>query len=145
MLKIDTLAVVGVGLLGGSVGLAARRRGVAGRVVGTDCRPAALQRALKRGILDEACALEAAAAAADVVVFCTPVDCIARQVLTAAPACRHGALLTDVGSTKAAIVRDVAGRLPPGVAFVGAHPLAGSEKDGPEHARADLFEGRLVL
>jgi len=66
-------------------------------------------------------------------------------VLEAAPLCRPGAVLTDVGSTKSAILRDLAGRLPKGVAFIGSHPLAGSEKTGPEHARADLFEDCLVV
>jgi prephenate dehydrogenase len=145
-MKVPTLAIVGVGLLGGSVALAARRRQVADRVVGCDASPAVLQRAVERGLLDEGRGDAAAlAGGADVMVFCTPVDCIAAQVLDAAPHCKPGALLTDVGSTKAAIVRRLEGRLPAGVAFVGGHPLAGSEKHGPEHARADLFDGRLVL
>jgi prephenate dehydrogenase len=144
MSTIDTLSVVGVGMLGGSLALAARRRGVAARVVGTDPSPAALRRA--PGVLDEARPdLASAVAGADVVVFCAPVDCIAALAVAAGPFCRPGALLTDVGSTKAAIVREVRGRLPAGVSFVGSHPLAGSEKHGAEHARGDLFEGRLVL
>src|SRR5262249_41920008 len=79
------------------------------------------------------------------VVFCTPVDHIAEQVLQTAPHCRPGALLTDVGSTKAGIVHAVEGRLPAGVAFVGAHPLAGSEKHGPDAAAEELCQGRLVV
>jgi cyclohexadieny/prephenate dehydrogenase len=146
MFSIGKLTVVGVGLIGGSVALAARRRGVAARVVGVDCRPEALGRALDRGLLDEATGdLAAGVAGAEVVVFSTPVDHIAASVLAAAPHCRPGALLTDAGSTKAAILRELDGRLPPGVNFVGAHPLAGSEKQGPEHARANLFEGSLVV
>lgn len=145
-MRISTLALVGVGLIGGSVGLAARRRGVGTRVVGFDRDRAALAQALERGILDEAAPyLAAAVRRADVAVFCTPVDTVAAQVLAAAPGCRPGALLTDVGSTKAAIVRDLQGRLPAGVAFVGSHPLAGSEKRGPAFARADLFDDRLVV
>jgi prephenate dehydrogenase len=145
-MRVSTLALVGVGLIGGSVGLAARRRGVGTRVVGFDRDRAALEQALARGILDEAAPdLAAAARAADLVVFCTPVDTIAAHVLAAAPACRPGSVLTDVGSTKAAIVRDLQGRLPAGVAFVGSHPLAGSEKNGPAFARADLFDDRLVV
>jgi prephenate dehydrogenase len=115
-------------------------------VVGVDCRPEALARAQERGMTDETTEdLAAGVAGAEVVVFCTPVDHIAAGVLAAAPHCRRGALLTDAGSTKAAILRELDGRLPPGVNFVGAHPLAGSEKQGPEHARADLFEGSLVV
>jgi len=144
-MRIDTLALVGVGLIGGSVGLAARKRGVAGRILGVGNRPEVLQRALSRGAVDETRPDLRSIADADAVVFCTPVNLIARQVIEAASACRPGTLLTDAGSTKAAIVRDVEGRLPPGAAFVGGHPLAGSEKQGPEHASADLFEGRVVV
>jgi prephenate dehydrogenase len=145
-MPFDNLALVGVGFLGGSVGLAARRHGVVRRVVGTDRDPDILRRARSRGILDETFAdVATAVAQADLVVVCTPVDRIAEQVLAAAPHCRPGTLLTDVGSTKAAILRALEGRLPPGVAFVGSHPLAGSEKNGPDHADAALFEGRLVI
>ncbi|HVS39113.1 MAG TPA: prephenate dehydrogenase/arogenate dehydrogenase family protein [Gemmataceae bacterium] len=145
-MRIDTLAVVGVGLIGGSIGLAARRRGAAGRVVGVDGRPEALRRALACGALDEAAPdLRTAAAAADVVMVCTPVDAIAPTILEAAPACRPGTLLTDAGSTKAALLRAVDGKLPAGVAFVGGHPLAGSEKQGSDYSSAEMFEGRPVL
>ncbi len=141
-----TLAIVGVGLIGGSVGLAARRRGAAARVLGVDRDAEVLRRARQRGALDETCAdVPAAAAAADLVIFCTPVDAVAAQVLAAAPACRSGTVLTDAGSTKAAIVRAVGGRLPPAVPFVGGHPLAGSEKQGPEHSDPELFRDRLVV
>jgi prephenate dehydrogenase len=143
---VQTLAIVGVGLIGGSVGMAARARRVARHVVGTGRNPDALARARYLGCIDESADdFAVAAARADLMVFCTPVDRIAEQVLTAAPACRPGTLLTDAGSTKAAIVRAVDGRLPSGVAFVGSHPLAGSEKRGPEHARADLLDGRVVV
>jgi len=101
---------------------------------------------LARGAVDEIFFdhLEAVTKA-DVAVFCTPVDLIAEQILSAAPACKPGILLTDAGSTKAALVRNIQGRLPPHVHFVGSHPLAGSEKRGPEHADANLFEGRLTV
>jgi prephenate dehydrogenase len=105
-----------------------------------------LQRALARGALDEARPDAAAAAdGADVVVVCTPVDAVAAQAVAAAPACRPGALLTDAASVKGPVVRAVEGSLPPGVSFVGGHPLAGSEKQGPEHAGPHLFEGRVVV
>jgi prephenate dehydrogenase len=145
-MRIGALAIIGVGLIGGSVGLAARRRGAAVRVMGADGQPEALRRALARGALDEARPSAAAAAdGADLVVVCTPVDVIAEQVLATAPACRPGAALTDAGSVKGAVLRALEGRLPPGAAFVGGHPLAGSEKQGPEHASPHLFEGRVVV
>jgi prephenate dehydrogenase len=145
-MQIPTLTIVGVGLLGGSVALAARQRRLASRIIGADRNEAALLTALARGMLDEAHSDTCrAVASASLVVFCTPVDRIADDIGGCAMSCRPGTLLTDVGSTKTAIVRRLAGRLPPGVHFVGSHPLAGSEKAGPENARADLFEGRLVV
>jgi len=145
-MKIDTLAIVGVGLIGGSIGLAAKQRGLARRVLGVGHRQASMDRALARGAVDEIFFdhLEAVPKA-DVAVFCTPVDLIAEQILSAAPTCKPGILLTDAGSTKAALVRNIQGRLPPHVHFVGSHPLAGSEKRGPEHADANLFQGRLTV
>jgi prephenate dehydrogenase len=144
-MQVTTLAIVGVGLLGGSIALAARRRHVAARIVGVDDERSVLDHALHRALIDEVADLPTAAAAANLIVFCTPVDCIAAQILVAAPACQPGCLLTDVGSTKAEIVRTVEGRLPSGVAYVGSHPLAGSEKNGPNHASAALFEQRQVI
>ena len=145
-MKIHTLTVVGVGLIGGSIGLAARRRGLARHIIGVGRQAASLEQARAIGAIDEASLdLAGSVRRAEVVVFCTPVDRIAEQVLSAAPGCAAGTLLTDAGSTQAAIVRQVEGRLPPGVAFVGSHPLAGSEKRGPRHADADLFQGRLTV
>jgi prephenate dehydrogenase len=144
-MRVTTLAIVGVGLLGGSIALAARCRHIAARIVGVDEQRPALEHALQRSLIDAAVDLPTAAATADLLVFCTPVDCIAAQILAAAPACRAGCLLTDVGSTKAEIVRSVEGRLPAGVAYIGSHPLAGSEKNGPKHASAALFEQRQVI
>jgi prephenate dehydrogenase len=145
-MQIPTLSIVGVGLLGGSIALAARQRRLAGRIIGADRNEAALETALARNMLDEAHTDPCRAmVGASLAVFCTPVDRIADHIGGCAMSCRPGTLLTDVGSTKTSIVRRLAGRLPPGVNFVGSHPLAGSEKTGPENARADLFEGRLVI
>ncbi len=78
-------------------------------------------------------------------IFCTPVDRIAGQILEFASLCSPGTLLTDAGSTKASIVAAVEGKLPAGIDFVGSHPLAGSEKRGPYFADANLFQGRLAV
>jgi prephenate dehydrogenase len=145
-MRIQTLTIVGVGLIGGSIGLAAKRRGMADRVLGVGHQRPALEQAVDRGAVDEAFLDPAEAVRrADVVVFCTPVDQIAAQVLAAGADCSPGALLTDAGSTKAEIVGAVDGQLPAGVAFVGGHPLAGSEKRGAEHADAGLFQGRVTV
>jgi cyclohexadieny/prephenate dehydrogenase len=145
-MKIKTLTIVGVGLIGGSIGLAAKRRKVAERVLGGGRRQASLDQALAVGAIDEGFLdLVTAVHQAEVAVFCTPVDQIAGQILASAPGCAAGTLLTDAGSTKAEIVRSVEGRLPKGIVFVGSHPLAGSEKRGAEHADADLFQDRLTI
>jgi prephenate dehydrogenase len=145
-MDLDTLTIVGVGLIGGSAGLAARARGVARQIIGVGRSAESVAEARRVGAIDEGlCDLEAAARRSDFMLFCTPVDRIAEQVLAAARVCRPDTLLTDAGSTKDAIVRALDGVLPPGVTFVGGHPLAGSEKRGPAHARADLFDGRLVV
>lgn len=145
-MRLQTLTIVGVGLIGGSIGLAAKRRGLAERVLGVGWRQNSLDRALAVGAVDEGF-LEPAPAVhrAELAVFCTPVDCIAEQVLSAAPGCSPGTVLIDAGSTKAAIVRRIETQLPPQVAFVGCHPLAGSEKRGADFADANLFQGRLTV
>jgi prephenate dehydrogenase len=145
-MKLRTLTIVGVGLIGGSIGLAARRRGVAGRVLGVGRHQGGLDQALSRGAIDEGFLdITPAVRQSELVVFCTPVDGIAAQVLAAAPVCAPGTILTDAGSTKAAIVQAVEDRLPPEVTFVGGHPLAGSEKRGTQYADADLFQDRLTV
>ena len=145
-MKIHTLTIVGVGLIGGSIGLAAKKRGLARRVLGVGRNKDSLERAKNLGAIDAwFLDLIPAVHEAELVVFCTPVDQIADQVQAAAPACANGALLTDAGSTKGQIIKAIEGRLPAGVVFVGSHPLAGSEKRGPEHAEADLFQDRLTV
>jgi prephenate dehydrogenase len=142
----DSLTIVGVGLIGGSVGLAAKARAATRRVVGVGRNPDTLARARELGAIDEFTTdLAAGVRSADVVVFCSPVDQITRQVRQAAQYAMPGALFTDAGSTKGTIVRDLEGKLPDHVRFVGAHPLAGSEKQGAEYASADLFDGRVCV
>jgi prephenate dehydrogenase len=144
---IQTLAIVGVGLLGGSVAKAARAAALARTLVGVGRDAARLERALADGGLDRATTdLEAGVRGADFVLLAAPVlaiEALLERVWRAAP---DGATLTDVGSTKAGIVRRAealaAGRP---LAFVGSHPMAGSEKSGYGVARADLFEGATVL
>src|SRR5262249_31112622 len=104
-MTFETLTIVGVGLIGGSIGLAAKKLGLARRVLGAGRQQASLNMARDIGAIDETSLdLSAAVHQADIAVFCTPVDRIAEQVLIAAPGCKPGSLLTDAGSTKAAIV-----------------------------------------
>lgn len=145
-MEIRTLTIVGVGLIGGSVALAARRRGAVARIVGVGRDAVSLRKACDRGILDDFTTdLADAARSADLMIFCTPVDVLAEQILAAAQVCRRGTILTDAGSTKAAVVAAVERGLPAGVAFVGGHPLAGSHRQGADHADAELFAGRIVV
>lgn len=146
-MRVETLTIVGVGLIGGSIGLAAKARGVARRVVGVGRDPKKLARAVATGSVDDATAdLAEGVRAADLVVVCTPVDRVAEDVLAAAAAAPHRAIVTDAGSTKANILAQLAGKMPyGGPRFVGSHPLAGSEKKGADHAREDLFERRVVI
>jgi prephenate dehydrogenase len=142
----DSLAIVGVGLIGGSVGLAAKARSTARRVVGIGRNPDTLTRAQGLGAVDEFTTdLSVGVRSADVVVFCSPVDLIVKQAREAAGYAMPGALFTDAGSTKGTIVRSLEGKLPDHVRFVGGHPLAGSEKQGVEHASADLFDSRVCV
>ncbi len=151
MKTFNCITIVGVGLIGGSVGLAARARGAAQRVIGTGSRPVTLEVALKLGAISEIVTEPAAAVAhADLVIICAPVDHIVEQAKRLAPHCRPGTILTDAGSTKEKIVAEiekaVAGpRWGPDVRFVGSHPLAGNEKRGPQQASADLFAGRTAV
>ncbi len=135
------IAVLGLGLLGGSVVLAAKQRGVAARVAGATRRADVLEEALRTGALDEAGDFESAARGADLVVLAMPIFAMAEVVRRIAPVLGEGALVTDVGSVKGALADTLPGLLPRGVHYVGAHPMAGSHERGMEHARADLFEG----
>ena len=144
---IRRLAVVGLGLLGGSVAKAARERGLAREVVAVGRRMEALTAALRERVVDRATTdLDEGVAAADFVILATPVATIEALLPKLWPAAADGATITDVGSTKGAIVRGaerLAADRP--LAFVGSHPMAGSELSGYEAARADLFDEALVI
>ena len=134
---IGRVAVLGVGLIGGSVALAARER-LGARVHGWDPDPAVAPRARARGALDVASAgLEEAVDGAEVVVVAAPVPALPAAVAAALGAAPPGCVVTDVGSVK----RGVMAAAGADERFVGGHPLAGAEAAGVEHARADLFDG----
>jgi prephenate dehydrogenase len=146
----DTVAIIGVGLIGGSIGLALRERKLARRVIGIGRRAESLKAALDRGcVTHTTTSIAEGVKNAELIVVCTPVDLIARQVGEIGQHCYEGCVITDAGSTKAEIVvraETLLGmRFPRHMPFVGSHPLAGSEKNGPEAATADLFDGRVVI
>lgn len=144
--KSECLAIIGVGLIGGSVGLAARRSGRYGPILGVERNAEALEVAQAAGCIDAGGSnLAQVARQADIIVVCTSVNLIADIVIEAAQHCRPGTLITDVGSTKATIVDAVERGLAKERLFIGSHPLAGSERCGPQSARTDLFDGRLAV
>ena len=149
MLQYNTVSIVGAGLIGGSIGLALRERKLAREVVGIGRRQLSLDAARKVGAIDRGVTdLAAGVAQAQLVIVCTPVDSIAEKLIQVAAACRTDALLTDAGSTKEVLVATVDKGLVArrgGPRFVGSHPLAGDHRTGAEFARADLFEGRMVV
>lgn len=145
MIQFDRAVIVGVGLLGGSIGMALRARKIARKVVGFSPRGNSLAAAITLGAIDQySNSLADACQGADLAIVCTPVQSIAEFANQCFSLMPSGGLITDVGSTKQSIVEAVA-LSPASASFVGSHPLAGSEKSGVDHARADLLNGKLVV
>ena len=142
----NRLVIVGIGLIGGSFGLAARHAGLAREIIGVARRQSTLDKAIELGACDAATAdVAAAATGADFVLLAPPVGQMERICREIAPLLARGAIVTDAGSTKAEIVRNCE-PLFSNAHFIGGHPMAGSEQTGVEAARADLFEGaRWIL
>lgn len=139
------VCIMGVGLLGGSIGMALRARKLAREVVGHGRSSERLQKAIELGAIDLGyCDIADAARHADLIVACGPVQEIAKQLASASPFMLPTGVMTDVGSTKETILDEVH-RLGISQSFVGSHPMAGSDRTGVEHASADLFEGRVVI
>lgn len=142
----ERVAIVGVGLIGGSIGKDLLQRGLAREVIGIGRRASTLRTAKQVGaVTTTTLSLERGVARADLIIVCTPVVQIAADVRRVVAACPPAALITDAGSTKAALVAELEGSLPAETRFVGSHPLAGSEKSGPAAATAGLFVDRTVV
>lgn len=136
------LTILGVGLLGGSIGLAAKSAINGIKIVGYGHRASTLEQARRLGAIDTPKSTAAEAVrGADVVFLCTPVGLFGDLLSEIAPALREGAIVTDVGSTKRSVVALAEKILPVHARFVGSHPMAGSEKRGVQYASADLFQG----
>ena len=143
----NRLCLVGIGLIGSSIARVAKKRGdIAKTIVVTTRRPETLARVRELGLAD---VVEADAARAvegcDGVIFCIPVGAYADAMRQIAPHLAPGAVLTDVGSTKGSVVRDLLPLLPAGVHLVPAHPMAGTEHSGPDSGFPELFEGRYCI
>lgn len=140
------LAILGLGLMGGSLALAVRRREPGRELRVYARREETRARAREAGLADAVCGSPAEAVrGAGLVVACVPVLAIPRLVAEAAPGLAPGAVVTDVGSTKAWLAREVPAALGPDAVFVGSHPVAGSERQGLEAAAADLYDGALAV
>jgi cyclohexadieny/prephenate dehydrogenase len=142
----ERVALIGIGLIGSSISHALRRGGLATSIVGSAKTEATRATAIRLGLVDEAYPSAAAAAAgADLVILCIPVGACGEIAREIAPKLRAGAIVTDVGSVKGAVVRDVAPHIPSGVHFVPGHPIAGTEHSGPEAGFAELFDNRWCI
>ena len=150
--EVTQVTIVGVGLLGGSIGLALKAAGYGGRIVGVGRRREVVDRAIRLKCIDQGCANigEAIAlvpdlSATQLIIICTPLSTFAGLFAELAACDRPGLIFTDAGSTKQQVCEEAARLLPDPSRFVGAHPMAGSELHGPEHAKVDLFKNRLCI
>lgn len=141
------VAIIGVGLLGGSLGLALRQRGLAAQVHGYVRRAASVEECLQTGAADAAgTELAPVVQDADLVVLCTPIGQMGTLAERMVPSLKAGAWVTDVGSVKAPVVTQLEAIYhAAGACFVGSHPMAGSEQTGMAAAKADLFEGSVCV
>jgi cyclohexadieny/prephenate dehydrogenase len=141
-----TVALIGIGLIGSSISHAIRRRGLATRITGHARTAETRETALRLGLVDEAFATAGEAVTdADLVILCVPVGACGTVAREIGPHLKAGAVITDVGSVKASVVRDVAPHLPDTVSFVPGHPIAGTENSGPEAGFAELFDDRWCI
>ncbi|MCH9052428.1 MAG: prephenate/arogenate dehydrogenase family protein [Proteobacteria bacterium] len=140
------VALIGLGLIGSSLGRVMKRESLAGVIAGTALTEATRQKALELGAIDQAFDdAPGCVADADLVVICAPLGAYADIATAMAPGLKPGAIVTDVGSVKQMVIRDLAPALPDGVHLVPAHPVAGTEHSGPEAGFAELFEGRWCI
>jgi cyclohexadieny/prephenate dehydrogenase len=140
------VALIGLGLIGGSIGHAAKRAGLAERIVGYARSEATRKRALEIGFVDSVASSAAEAAkGADLIILCAPVGALGALGAEIEKNLAPGATVTDVGSVKTAVVRDVGPHIPAGVHFIPGHPIAGTEESGPDSGFAELFDGRWCI
>ena len=142
----DRVALIGLGLIAGSMGLAMKRAGLAGEITGYAKTEKTRATAARLGLVDRVCNSAAEAAeGADLVVLCVPVGAMGAVAAEIAPVLKPGATVSDVGSVKQAVVDAVAPHIPEGVHFIPTHPMAGTEHSGPEAGFAELFDNRWCL
>ena len=144
--SFDHVALIGLGLIGSSLSHAMRRAKLVKRITGHARSAATRAKALELGLIDAVFEKPAdAVKGADLVILCVPVGACGPIAQEIAASLKPGAILTDVGSVKAAILRDVAPHVPEGVHFIPGHPIAGTEYSGPESGFASLFDGKWTI
>jgi cyclohexadieny/prephenate dehydrogenase len=142
----ERVALIGIGLIGSSLARAMRRHKLAGHIAGHAQSARTRDKALALGLVDSIHAdAPAAVAGADLVVVCTPLGAYAAIGAAIGPHLKPGSILTDVGSVKQAVIRDLGPHVPEHVHFVPGHPVAGTEHSGPESGFAELFQGRWCI
>ena len=142
----NKIAIIGMGLIGASIARASRRAGLATVMTGYDADPAAMADVAALALVDDvADSAEAAVADADLVIMAVPVGAVGAVAETIIPHMKPGAVLTDTGSTKRSVLRDVAPHLNETIIWLPSHPLAGTEHSGPQAGIAHLFDGRYWI
>ena len=142
----DRVVLIGLGLIGSSLGWVLKNKHLATEIVGCDAKPAHRAKALELGFIDRAEGdIAKAVAGANLVVLCVPMLAIKPVCEAIAPHLPVGAIVTDVGSTKRSVIAQMSPHMPAGVHFIPGHPLAGTEKSGPDSGFATLFENRWCI
>lgn len=145
-IHFDRVALIGIGLIGSSLAHVMRRQKLAGEITGYARSESTRAKALELGLVDHVFPTAAEAVRdADLVILCSPVGTYGALAEEIGPALKPGAILTDVGSVKGAVVRDVLPHVPQGVHFIPGHPIAGTEQSGPESGFAELFTNRWCI
>lgn len=146
MKRFQSMTIVGVGLLGGSLAKACRKLGIVETIAGCGRNRDNLENAKTRGVIDSwDTDIKKAVTGSDLIVLCCPVGAIATRVREMLPALKPGAIITDVGSVKGPLVRDIESLIPDSISFIGSHPIAGGDQAGLAAARANLFEGAQCI
>lgn len=142
----NTAAIIGIGLIGSSLARVLRQKNLVDRIVGVSRSVENRQTALELGVVDAAFSeIKEAVQEADIVFLCIPVGSMGKAAEEMKPFLKTGAIVTDVGSVKMTVIEAVAPFIPEGVHFIPAHPVAGTEKSGPENGFAELFDGRWCI
>lgn len=141
MAKIRNVSIIGLGLIGGSLGMAIRNKGLAEKVIGIPRREETIGQAIKKEAIDEG-TLDPVEGTqnADIIFVCTPINLIVSTIQKIQGKLKKGAIITDVGSSKGRIVEEIEKKIPAGVHFIGGHPMAGSDRFGIGAAHTFLFE-----